>query len=144
MLERAVGLVRLVTGQVNLAVPGDDRAVTLDEHLGVEAMPCAAGIGIGQLGVAEAEPDATPAGLVEQRLGVRTRHRRLVEVVELGDVLDEPPREERRQRQLREHDELATPLVSLDEQRQQPLDDVLAGVVASDRTELRRANRDEP
>ena len=107
-------------------------------------MPCAAGVGVSQLGVPKAEPDATPAGLVEQRLGVGTRHRRLVEVVELADVGDEPPREERRQSELREHDEVAAPFVTLDEQRQQPLDDVLAGVVASDRTELRRTNREQP
>ena len=44
--------------------------------------------------------------LVEQRLRVGVRHRPLVPVVGLGDVVDEPAREERRQRQLGVHDEL--------------------------------------
>ena len=64
----------------------------------------------------------------------------LVEVVELGDVVDEPAREERRQRQLGEHDEVAAPVGRLGQQREQPLDDVLAGVGALDRAELGRTD----
>jgi hypothetical protein len=132
-----------VARQVHLAEAGDDAAVALDEDLRVVAMPHPAGVRLGQLGVPEREADAEPAGLVEQHLRLRPRHRRLVEVVELGDVLDEPPGEERRQRQFGEHDEVAPPLVSLLEQREQPLDDVLARVGPLDRAELGGADGDD-
>ena len=93
-----------------------------------------------ELGVAEAEADAEPPRLVEQRLRVRAGHRRLVEVVELADVGDEPPGEERRQGQLGEDDEVAAPLGGLLEQGQQALDDVLARVVPLDGAELGRTD----
>ena len=140
VLERPVRLVLLVPRQVDLAVAGDDRAVALDEDLGVVAVAHAVGIGLGQLGVAEAEADAEAARLVEQRLRLGPRHRGLVEVVELGDVGDEPAGEERRQRQLGEHDEVAAPVGRLGQQREHPLDDVLAGVGSLDRTELGRTD----
>ena len=63
-------------------------------------------------------------------------------MVELGDVVDEPAREERRQRQLGEHDEVAAPLGGLAQQREQPLDDVLAGVGPLDRPELGGTDRE--
>ena len=68
-------------------------------------------------------------------------HRPLVPVVGLGDVVDEPAREERRERQLRVHDELDAVLVRLVQQREQPLDDLLAGVVALDRARAGRRRR---
>ena len=62
---------------------------------------------------------------------------RLVPVVGLADVVDEPPREERRQRELGVHDQLGAVLRGLAEQVEHPLHDVLAGVIALHRPELR-------
>ena len=71
VLERAVGLVLLVAGDVDLLERGDDRTVALDERLHVPTVD-AVGAVLEQR-VAEAEPDAEPARLVEQRLrGVRS------------------------------------------------------------------------
>ena len=127
MLERPVGLVVLVAGDVRLLVRGDDAAVALDQRLHVPAMSRAVGRGLDQR-IAEAEADAEPLGLVEQRLRVGVRHRPLVPVVGLGDVVDEPPREERRQRQLGVHDQLDAVGVRVAQQHEQPLDHLGAGV----------------
>jgi hypothetical protein len=143
VLEGAVRLVLLVAGQVDLAEVGDDRAVPLDQDLGVVAVPDAVGIGFGQLGIPEAEPEAEPAGLVEQHLRLRPRHGGLVEMVELGDVVDEPPGEERRQAQLGVHDQVAPAVVALLEQGEQPLDHVLARIGPLDRAELSGADGDD-
>ena len=90
----------------------------------------------GELGVAEAEPDAEAGRLVEQRLGVGARHRPLVVLVDLGEVLDEPAGEEGGEGQLRVHDELAAVTRRPGGAGRQALDDVLAGVVALDRAQL--------
>jgi hypothetical protein len=63
---------------------------------------------------------------------------RLVPVVGLGDVVDEPAREERGERELGVDDEV-TPLVgALVQQRDQPLDHLLTCVLPLDRPHLRR------
>ncbi len=111
---------------------GDDRAVALDQGLHVPSMP-----GVVEQGVADAEPDAQPAGLVEQRLRRLVRHRPFVPVIGLGDVVDEPAREERRECQLRVHHQLDTVLRGLVEERDHSCHDLLSSVVALNRTELR-------
>jgi hypothetical protein len=58
-------------------------------------------------------------------------------VIGFADVLDEPAREERRQRQLGVHDQLDAVSRRLVQQGEHPLDDVLASVVALHRPELR-------
>ena len=136
MLERTVRLVLLVPGQVDLAVGGDDRAVTFDEDLAVVAVADALGVRLGELGVAEAEADPESPGLVEQRSRRRARHRRFVVVVALGEVGDVPAREERRERQLREHDQLTASLGAVSQQGDQPLDHIGSAVLGLDGPEL--------
>jgi hypothetical protein len=87
VLERSSGFVGLVTGDVNLVIVANDPTVPLDEDLGVVAMPDSLGVGLGDLGVAEAESHPEPTCLVEQRLCIGVGHGRLVPVVGLGDVL---------------------------------------------------------
>ena len=132
MLERAVGLVVLVPGDVGLRVAGDDRAVALDEGLHVPTMTV-----VVEQRVSDAEPDAEPSRFVEQRLRRLVGHRALVPVVGFGDVVDEPAREERRQRQLRVDDEFDTVLRCLMQQRDHPRNHLVAAVVALNRPELR-------
>jgi hypothetical protein len=142
VLERAVRLVILVARQVHLAVPGDDGTVALDEDLRVVPVaPAVDRVRLGQLGVPQAEADAEPPGIVEQRLRLRPRHRPLVVVVELGDVVDEPAGEERRQRQLGEHDELAATLVAGAQKHPQPFHYIAARMITLDRPELGTTDR---
>jgi hypothetical protein len=142
VLERAIGLVLLVAGDVDLLEGGDDRAIALDERLHVP--PTDAVWAVLEQGVAETEPDPQPLRLVEQRLGRCVRHRALVVVVDLGDVGHEPPREERRQRQLGIHHEVAVGVGRLVEQIEQPYDHLLASVLALDRPQLPRTDPNSP
>ena len=142
VLERAVGFVLLVAGDVDLLERGDDRAVALDQRLHVPPMD-AVGAVLEQR-VAEAEPHAEPLGLVEQRLRHRVRHRALVVMVGLGDVVDEPSREERRQRQLRIHDQIAAGVGRLVKEVQQTHDHLLASVLELDRPQLPRSDPNSP
>ena len=96
--------------------------------------------GVVEQRVPDAEADAEPPGLVEQRLSLRVRHRPFVPVVGFGDVVDEPTREERRQRQLRIDDELDPMPCRLVQQIDHPCDHLLAAVIALDRPELRRSD----
>ena len=105
VLERPIGLVVLVAGDVRLLVGGDDAAVALDQRLHVPADGPSA---LVEVGVAEAEADAQPLRFVEQRLRGRVGHLALVPVVGLADVVDEPSGEERGERQLRVHHQLGT------------------------------------
>ena len=82
------------------------------------------------------------AGLVEQRLRRLVGHRPLVPVVGLADVVDEPAREERGQRQLRVDDELDAVMSRLAQQLEHATDDLLAAVIALHRPELRGSNRE--
>ena len=90
--------------------------------------------------VAEAEADAQLPSLVEQRLRRLVGHRPFVPVVGFGDVVDEPPREERRQRQLRIDHELDAMVRGFAEQLDHPADDLLAAVITLHRPELRGSN----
>ena len=68
---------------------------------------------------------------------------RLVPVVGLGDVVDEPAREERRQRELRIDDQFHAVFRGLVEQRDHPGDDLLARVIALNGPELRSGNGED-
>ena len=63
-------------------------------------------------------------------------------MIALGEVGDVPAREERRERQLREHDQLAAPLGAVAQQGDQPLDHVGPAVLGLDRPELTGADDD--
>ena len=128
----------LVPGDVDLLVGGDDAAGLIHERLDVPAPPVPV-----EQGVTEAEADTEAPGLVEQRLGGRVRHRPLVVVVELPDVIDEPPGEERGQCQLGIDDEIARVGGTLAEQVDEPLDDGGAAVLPVDGAELGGSDGDD-
>ena len=79
--------------------------------------------------------------LVEQRLGRRVGHRRLVEVVGGRDVVDEPSWEERGEREFGEHDQVAALAGGFLHQHDQALDDGRPIVGALHRAELGSARR---
>jgi hypothetical protein len=83
-----------------------------------------------QLGVSEREPDATGLRFLEQRLGLRPRHLSFKPGVDLCGRVELPPWEERREGQLREHDQGTTPPGRLTQEHEEPLDDRLARVGA--------------
>jgi hypothetical protein len=128
VLERAVGLVLGMAGQVNLPITPNDVSRAVHEDGRVEA--ARAPILDGQLGIAEAEPDGEPPRLVEERARLRPRHLALEEGVDLRLILHPPAREERGERQLGEHDQLAAARVRLREEGEETLDDVGAGFAA--------------
>ena len=138
MLKGPVGLVVFMPGDVRFLVGGDDRAVALHERLHVPPMPR-----VVEQGVADAEPDAQPARLVEQRLGRVVRHRAFVPVIGLGDVVDEPAREERREGELRVHHQLDAVLSRLMYEGDHSGHDLLTGVIALNGAELRGGDRDD-
>src|SRR6516225_5192492 len=121
-------------GQVDLAVAADDAAVALDQDRGI-VMPRLAPF-LGQLGVAEVKPDVELTREIKQRSGLGTWHFTLEKAVDLGLIGHPIAREEGRQRQLGEDDELRTPRMSLTHQSDQPADDRAAGVGEMDRAEL--------
>ncbi len=95
VLEPPPGLVLRVSGNVDLAVFPHDRAVALDEDLGVVVMPVRR-----ELGVAERKADAQPLRLVEERPRRGIRHLRLEEGVDFGLRLEKPAGEEGGEREL--------------------------------------------
>ena len=135
MLERAIRLVVFVTGDVGLRVGSDDRTVALDKRLHVPPMTL-----VVEQCVADAEPDPEPAGLVEQRLRLHVGHRSLVPLIRLGDVVDEPTGEEGGQGELRVDHQLDAVPGRVVEQIDHTGNDLLAGVVALHRPELRRSD----
>jgi hypothetical protein len=64
-------------------------------------------------------------------------------VVGVGDVVDEPAREERRERQLGKHHQLDPVAMRVAQQCQQSLDDLGARVVAIDRAQLGCGDRQD-
>ena len=138
----AARLVLLVAGEVHLAVAW--RRPRRRARRGSACCSGGAAVGVGgQLGVAEAEPDAEARRLVEQRLACRRRGiSRLEEGVELVWSVEEPAGEERRERELGEHDELAPAVGGLAQQREQPLDHLARACRSRcDRPHLRGARR---
>src|SRR6266700_5043309 len=80
-------------GQMDLAIATENFATAIDQDRAVEAAPRRC-----HLGVADIEADAERPGAIEQRLHGRIRHAALEVMIERF-VLDEPSREERRERQ---------------------------------------------
>ena len=95
------------------------------------------------LGKAEAEADAQPLRLVEQRRRLVARHLALEEAVDLVLVGHPPAREEGGERQLGEHDQVALVLGGLAQQLEHALDDGRAAVCALDGSELGRTDGDD-
>ena len=91
---------------------------------------------VGELGVAEAHAQPEALGLGEERRRFVARHLALEEGIDLGLVRHPPAREERRQRQLGEHHQLAAHALGLAEMRDHALDHVAPGVAALDRAHL--------
>ena len=116
-------------------------ALLVDQDRRVEA-PRAVVL-VGEFGVAEVEADAELARGVEQRLRLGAGHRALEERVDLGLLLEVPAREERRQREFREHDEVAAVALGVAHQREHALDDLRARLAARDRAELGGADGDD-
>src|SRR3972149_5171777 len=106
VLEPSPGLVLLVSRKVDLAILPDDSAVALDEDLGVVVMSVR-----GELGVAKTKTHTELFRLVEERPRRRPRHLALEEGVDLTRVLHVPAGEERRERELGEHDEIRAPFL---------------------------------
>src|SRR5262249_57048458 len=90
---------------------------------------------------AEAEPQAPR--IVEQRLRLRARHLALEERVDLRLIVHPPAGKERRQRELGEHDEVATARAGLVQVAREALDDVAPPLAPCDPPEPRRADRDD-
>src|SRR5262245_43296412 len=134
VLERPIGLVLGMAGEMDLPIAPDDLARAIREDGSVEAA-CAAPL-VDELGVAEAEAHAEAARLVEERARLRPRHLVLEEGVDLRLIFHPPAREEGRERELREHHELAATRVGLGEEGEEPLDHVAAALTARDGTEL--------
>ena len=142
MLERPLGLVLAMAGQVDLAVLAGDAAILFDDDRGVETARPA--VLAGELGVAEAHAQAEPLGLVEQRCRFVVRHLALEEGIDLGLVGHPPAREERGQGELGEHHQLAAHAARFAEMRDHALDHVAPRVAALDRAHLRRADCQKP
>jgi hypothetical protein len=135
VLERGLGLVVGVPGQVDLAVLADDRAVGRDQDRGVEAARAARFL--RELGVADVEADAELLCLVEQRLRLGRGHRGLeVPAVHLGLVLHPPARKEGGEGELREDHELRAHGMRLAQQRHEALGGGGARVGAMERAQL--------
>ena len=95
---------------------------------------------VGKFGVAQAEAHREPLGLGEQRRRLVGRHLLLEEGIDLGLALHPPAREERRERELGKHHELAAHALGFAQMGNQPLDHVAAGMAALDGTHLRRTD----
>ncbi len=137
VLERTLRLGYFVTGEMHLAIGSDNSAIALDEDRRVVTMAV-----VGELGVAEVEPDTEPPGLVEQRLRRRTRHLPLEELQLLG-VGEIPSREERSERKFRKHHQLCAATRGVTKHHQQPLDHVPAQIGSCHRTHLGRRDRQQ-
>src|SRR5690606_37961432 len=98
---------------------------------------------LGQLGIAEIEADAEFARGVEQRLRLGPGHLLLEERVHVLLLVEVPAREERGQGELWVHDEVAAVRGPLAKQRDEAVDDILAGIGEGDGTELGRADGDD-
>lgn len=79
--------------------------------------------------VPEAEADAQPLRFVEQQLRGGTGHGALVVVVGLTDVVDEPAREERRERELGIHHQLGSHRMRLVQHRDEAGHHLLTSVL---------------
>ena len=104
MLEGALRPVVGMARQVDFSILADDGAAVVHQHRGVEALQ--AGVGLGEFGVAEVEPDAQFGGGLEQDAGLGARHLALKEDVDLLVGLEPPAGEEGGEGKLREHHQL--------------------------------------
>ena len=135
MLKSTPGFELVVARQVHLVIAVHDRARAVDEDRGVEVRA-----GRSELRVSEHETDAESLRLVEQRLCVRAGHRSFEKRVDLGLLGHGPSREERGERELGEHHEVAPTRMRVAQQRQQPFDDIGAGMRSLHGPELRGAD----
>ena len=101
VLERRLGLVVGMAGQVDLAVLADDPGLAVHQDGGVELAPFR-----GQLGVAQVEADAEFARGVEQRLHVGVGHALFEEAIDRLGVFHPVARKESGQRQFGKDHEL--------------------------------------
>jgi hypothetical protein len=131
MLKRAPGLVLGMAGQVHLPVLANDPPAAVDQDRAVEAPALGR-----QLGMAQIEPDAELGRGLEQRPGRPAGHLGLEEGVDLGLRAEEPAREEGRERQLREDDEIGAAALGLAQERDEPRHRPLPALAAGDRAEL--------
>jgi hypothetical protein len=141
VLERAIGLVLGVAGQVDLAVFPDQAPAGVDEDRGVVPMSDAALD--DELRVAEIEAETEPRCLLEQRARLGPGHLALEERVDLRLILHPPARKERGEGELREDHQVATPGLGLVQMREQAFDDGAARLGPGNRSELRGADRDD-
>ena len=123
-----------MTGQVDFTVATDDPTVALDEDRGVVAVERA--LLLGQLGITQIEANTELGGEIEERPGLRARHLAFEEAIDLLLVGHPITREEGRQRELGEDDELGAAGMRFAHQRHQPLDDGGTRIGEMDRPEL--------
>ena len=90
---------------------------------------------VGQLRVAEGEPDTEASGLLEEGLCLGAGHLGLVEGIEL-EAFQHPAREEGGQGQLGEGHELGAVVGRRPQEAEEALDDVGPPFVPGDRSEL--------
>ena len=90
VLERALGFVRGMAGQMDLPVFADDAPRFVDQDGRIEpALPAILHDG---LGIADLEADFQAGRFVEQRLRLRPRHVPLEEEIDIFLPFEEPPR----------------------------------------------------
>src|ERR1700733_12036492 len=141
VLELSPRFVFGVTRQMYLAVFRNDCTALVDKDRRVVAMDGA--ILDRQLPVAEAKADPDFAGEDEQRLRLRPRHLALEKTVDLRLILHIPAREERRQRQFRIDNQIASVGSRLAHQVRQARHHLRPGVIFCDRAELARRDIDK-
>src|SRR5579863_4693395 len=94
---------------------------------------------LGQLGIADAEGNSEPLGLVEQPDGLRAGHLGFEKAVDLALLREKPARKESGESELGKHDEIAAPALGLAQELLMPAYAVRPRLRPRDRPHLRRA-----
>src|SRR3984885_3003057 len=111
MLEASLRLGIGVPGQVHFAVFADDAARPRGNSVRVEAV-FTPGV-LNKLGVADAEGNAEPLGLVEQADGFRAGHFGFEEAVDLALLREKPARKESGESELGKNHKIAATALGL-------------------------------
>lgn len=136
VLERPLGFVRGMAGQMDLPVFADDKPRLVDQDGRIE--PALPAILHDRLGIADLEADLQSDGFVEQRLRLRPRHVPFEEEIDIFLPFEEPPRKERRQGKFRKHDQIASVPLGVPHQVDQPAHHLGPAFIPADRPKLSR------
>jgi hypothetical protein len=134
MLVRHRRPVIVMAGQVDLAVLADQSPVRPDQDRRIEMMRRA--LFFCPLGVAKVEANTLLTRQLEQRQRLRARHLALEILLDLVRIFHPVAREEGRQRELREHDELGAAAVGFLQHLDHALDHTRPAIGEVDRPQL--------